>query len=347
MSTPSRHACFVLLFALATVCAAFARTSDGTLGLVQTPHNGQPALTVAGGGFTARMRARAELRLVRDGREFPLASEHRPLPGGLLEARCTVPEGIAPGAYAIRAQADSETDTTARSVYVLEKFPKYYAVAHISDVHVGKPLRDGETPMDVLEAVFEQASASDAAFALVTGDVTESGDVGQFRRFLALLDTCALPTFVVPGNHDRKALHYERFFGSGVYMFRFGADGYLGFDTKDLVVTDGLDAQDGLLQLYRRALKPCRWTVGFTHRYEPMMGMRAQLALFVDNPLDFLLFGHWHRENTAEEAVTPWGSTRVSVVPAAIHGAFRVLDMTAIGLIPRPVQYVTAETATE
>lgn len=340
MSARSSIGPVALALLMGAFLSAYARTPEGALGLVRAPHNGQPALVLPGGAFTALLQERADVSLVRNGAPVPLNAEPQPRPGGLTAARCQIPEDMQPGPYAIRAAAESGVDTTVRSVYVLEKFPKYYAVAHISDVHVGKPLRDGETPMDVLEAVFTSASVSDAAFALVTGDVTENGKTEQFQRFLALLDTCALPTFVVAGNHDRNALNYERFFGRGACMFRFGRDGYLGFDTKDLMVADELGAQDGLLQRYRRALKPCRWTVGFTHRYEPMMGMRAQLLLFVDNPLDFLLFGHWHRENTAGESVTPWGKTRISVVPAAIHGKLRVLDMTAIGLVPRPVTEV-------
>ena len=41
--------------------------------------------------------------------------------------------------------------------------------------------------------------------------------------------------------------------------------------------------------------------------------VRAQIILFVDNPLDYLIFGHWHRENTKEEAV-------MMVEPAQLGG---------------------------
>lgn len=233
------------------------------------------------------------------------------------------------------ASASEKSDRTERAVFLLQEFPEYYVVGHVSDLHVGR-----EGAAATLRSIVDLLNQSDAAFVLLTGDLTDQGEPDQFRAVLEVLDTCKLPTFVCPGNHDRTADNYTRFFGPLTYMFAFGQDGYLSFDTKDYCVADGLGVQDSLLERYRRAIKPCRWSVGFTHRYDPTMGMRAQLILFVDNPLDFLLFGHWHRENTAEEKTVPWGGTRVSVVPAAVDGQFRLLDMTARGLLPRPVQKV-------
>jgi hypothetical protein len=119
-------------------------------------------------------------------------------------------------------------------------------------------------------------------------------------------------------------------------MFWFGKDGFLSYDTKDYSSASELGPQDGLLEVYRRAIKPARWSVGLTHRYEPMQGIRSQLVLFVDDPLDFLLFGHWHRENTAEQRAVPWGTTPITVVPAAINGRYRLIDVTERGLRPRP-----------
>jgi predicted phosphodiesterase len=312
--------------------AAWARNADGTLGLILAPHNGMPVIARPGDAFEVRLREEAPLQL-EGAAVIPLETVWRLVPDGV--AGTAVLPGTAPeGAYALSVPG---RDRNVRAVYVRAEFPEVYSVAHITDTHVGSG-RHPRASEAIVGEVFAAANASGAAFAVVTGDVTDSGTPEQFQAFLALLDTCTLPTFVQPGNHDRAQTHYERYFAPLVYRFRFGLDGYLAFDTKDYVVADGLTAQDGLLERYRRELKPVRWCVGLSHRYEASMGMRAQMVLFVDNPLDVLLFGHWHRENTEEEQVVPWGTTRMIVTPAAINGAYRVVDVTVQGLRPRPVE---------
>lgn len=337
-----RHAPILLALALLAAAPLMAREPDGTLGLIRTPNNGIPALVVPGGAFEAVLAAKAELFLARDGQEWPLAAEWSELPGGAMGARCAVPAGLAPGPHALRAKTDGKADENLRSVWVFDAFPEeYYVVAHVSDTHIGKERYERPSD-DIIRDVIAAVNESEAALLFITGDLTEGGDPEQFRRFLALLDTSTLPSFVCPGNHDRQALHYEQFFGPMAYRFTFGRDGYLSFDTKDFMVADELGPQDGLLHLYRREIGPSRWSVGLTHRYEAMMGMRAQLTLFVDDPLDFILQGHTHQENEPGEAV-PWGTTPLYIVPAAIDGRMRLLDVTEQGVIPRPVQKV-AET---
>jgi len=66
--------------------------------------------------------------------------------------------------------------------------------------------------------------------------------------------------------------------------------------------------------------------------------MRSQLSLFVDAPLDLLLFGHWHRENLPEEKNVFWGTTPIVVTPAAVNGAFRIVSVGAQRIQPLPVE---------
>ena len=315
-----------------------ARDAAGLLDLVITPNNGMPALVTPGGAFDAVLREKGELKLSRDGKSFPLAAEWGELPGGRFRAHCTVPAEAAAGGWSLECAANGTTDTTARAVFVFSEFPEYYIVAHLSDVHIGFDKKPAD---EVFRKTLAAVNDSDAAFAVITGDLTHGGTPDQFRTFLEILDTCAVPTFVTTGNHDRDGQNYEEFFGPVTYRFTFGRDGYLAFDTKDYVTADSLGPQDGLLGEFRRELKPCRWTVGITHRYEPMMGMRAQLTLFVDDPLDLLLFGHIHRELNPEKGeIMPWGTTPMLAVPAERDGKYRLIDITAQGPRPRPVSEV-------
>ena len=340
-----KHCLLITLLLLAG--SAFAREPDGTLGLIQSPNNGVPVMAVAGDTFEAITQGRARLRLVGLLQSHPIETVWTDLPGGLARGISAIPADLPIGRYALEAVSGERRDRNERAIFIRDRFPEYYVFAHLSDVHIGKTrgaARDSET---VFREVIEAINASEAAFALITGDLTENGDEDQFRRFIEGLDACTLPTYVCVGNHDRKARNYERFFGPFTYRFRFGRDGYLVYDTKDFVTADELGPQDGLLHRYRRELKSCRWMIGATHRYEAMMGMRAQLILFVDDPIDYLFFGHWHRENTPDQIIVPWGQTHVSVVPAAINGVYRLVDVTAGGLIPRPISRIGASATEE
>lgn len=329
-----------LLFALALAAlVADAREPDGTLGLIRTPNNGMPALVIPGARFTVDLAAQSELQLQGESGSLALQATWSALPGGRLQASVRVPEGAAPGVYALEAKASSASDVMPRAVFVYDAMPGYYVLAHISDTHVGSG-RHKRTSQEIITDVFSAVNASEARLAVITGDLTDQGTPEQFVEFLRLLDTLRVPSFVCPGNHDRFSLNYERFFGPLAYSFTFGPDGYLVFDTKDYLVADDIGAQDEELQVMRRALKASRWSIGLTHRYDATMGLRSQFTLFVDDPLDWLLFGHWHRENTDEEAKVPWGATRVSVVPAAINGAMRLIDVLDTKLNIRPFQQV-------
>jgi predicted phosphodiesterase len=328
-----------LLAVMAAVQHAAAREPDGTLGLLRQPHNGLPALLTPGAPLDVMAETPCALRLVGpDGAVFEIDASWASLPGGPHRAVCGQPAGLAPGAYALEARApDGRTDRNPRAVHVFEDSPQYYVIAHITDTHVGSD-RHPRAARDIFADLAAEVNGSETSFAVITGDLTQDGAPEQMRAFLEVLDTFTVPTFVLPGNHDRTALHYEAFFGPLTYRFRFGHDGYLAFDTKDYLMADELGAQDSALQRYRRELKPCRWTIGLTHRYAQMMGMRSQLTLFVDNPLDMLLFGHYHRADPPPFAQAPWGKTSLVATPAAVDGWMRYLDVTAKGVLPREPQ---------
>ncbi len=333
-----------LLIGLVACEMASARNIDDTLGMIVTPNNGLPALILPGGEFEVTLKDASEeevrLTLEQEGDQYPLTAEWRNAPGERRIATCTAPESIPVGTYSIWARTDTREDHIIRSVYVRKSFPEYYVLAHVTDVHIGKKSDRVRTPEEINLEVFKAVNESEASFALVTGDVTEVSEPDEFRRFIKVLNTCTLPTFVCVGNHDRELRNYQAFFGPLTYAFFHGRDGYLLFDTKDFRVADTLGNQDGLLEIYRQALKPARWSIGVAHRYEPMMGIRSQLTLFVDNPLDYMLYGHTHREPRSNEGKVRWGTTELIMTPAAIDGRMRLIDVSAQGLRPRPTTQV-------
>lgn len=309
----------VAIVLLSWATGAAAREGDGALGLILSPHDGAPALVLRGGSFEAVLRERAELRLRSEGAPLALETAWRELPGDRVGATCTVPMEAEAGVYRLEAVAESGSgsDGTGRSVFVYEAFPEQYRIAHVGDAAV-----------DVAAL-----NASGAELALFTGNLTERAEADEFRSFLKGLEGCTIPTFVSPGVHDGAGRTFERFFGPAIYAFKFGEDGFLCFDTKGSGAGDELGAEVGALQRLRRGIKASRWSIGFTHRYGPELGMRSQLVLFSDNPLDCLIVSHGPL-NKAGEGITGWGKTRVRGTPTGSEGALRLFEIAPSGLQP-------------
>jgi predicted phosphodiesterase len=338
----------IVILALALAPSASARNPDGTLGLIQTPNSGVPVITTPGAAFEAELTGKAELSLTGPEGSIQLAVTWTDRPGGQMTAQCTVPAHAPPGAYALEA-AGPVRDLSVRSVFIRESLPDSYTVAHITDIHIGAD-RPNRSSQDTFRNLVNTLNHQDVAFVLVTGDITHDGTAEQHRAFADILDTCVHPTFVCAGNHDRLALNYERTFGPLTYTFRFGPDGYLVFDTKDYLTADELGPQDGQLQRYRRAIKPARWSIGAVHRcqgqihkdgqrHEPGLGMRSQLTLFIDDPLDIIIAGHWHREGGPGEETVMWDTTPLLATPTALSGAFRLITVDSQGIHPKAVEF--------
>lgn len=326
----SLHYVLILILLSLMNSAAFARDENGLLALIQLPNNGIPSVIERSGTFNAVLQNEAALSLSKDTESIPLEAVWTRLPGGGYSATCTIDESVPLGVYALEARHGDQVDINKRAVYVIEEVPDNYLAAHVTDVHIGKE-RSPSKGVDTFTAIVNEINASDAILTLITGDLSESSDPDQFRQFLEIMDLCDTPTFVLPGNHDRGKNYYELFFGPLTYAFTFGKDGYLSFDTKDYLIASEFSGQDNFLYYYRRQIRPTRWSIGISHRYDVSMGLRSQITLFVDDPLDYLLCGHVHREAEEGDGI-PWGQTRIIITPAAVDGVFRFLKIDETGL---------------
>jgi DNA repair exonuclease SbcCD nuclease subunit len=98
-----------------------------------------------------------------------------------------------------------------------------FTFIHAADLHIDSPLAglrlkdDGvartfaDAGRRAVQALVEEAVASNAAFLVVAGDVFDGSwkDVGTglfFVRALGILDRAGIPTFIVKGNHDAESL---------------------------------------------------------------------------------------------------------------------------------------------
>ena len=199
-------------------------------------------------------------------------------------------------------------------------------VAQLSDPHVvapGNALRGpaGFGPVDTagflaraVAAINRLAPLPDVV--LLTGDLVDKGDPGEYAHLRSLLEPLAMPVFVIPGNHDvRDPLRAA--FAGGRYL---PADGFIQYAIEDyplrLVALDTLVAgkhhgelcADRLAWLDRiLAAAPERPTLVFMHHppfatgiaYMDKYGLEGAdglAAVIARHPqVERILCGHLHR----------------------------------------------------
>jgi len=330
-----------LLLLLATATAASARGSDGTLAVIKAPHEGRPAIVEPGDRFNVHATEESRLLMRTQAAEFPLEAEWTRQPDGNVVASVHVPMNAPPAVYAVTAETPETTDTTHNAIHVVNAMPSEYVFLHIPDVQMGLEVKRLPS-REIFQQIMQAAAEGPFKFCIITGDLTENGSPEEFQAVLDVLRSSDVPTYVCPGADDGPL--YDRYFGDPVYTFQYGGDGYLAFDTRHYPPAWDLDAQPGLLQRKREAIKPLRWSIGLTHRYGVEVGMHAQFALFVDDPLDHLFSGYYHRANRAEESRVMWGTTSLTISPAAIDGAVRPVRVSRSKISPgEPVFVVDLE----
>lgn len=173
---------------------------------------------------------------------------------------------------------------------------------------------------------------------LATGDLCDNGEPEEYERLRALLAPLAMPLYLIPGNHDRRAALQSAFPGHG-YLPPRGAPFHYVVDDHDvrLIALDTLvegedggtlDAEqvrwlDGVL-----AAAPQKPALVFMHHPPVASGMRridgialdagstARLADVVRRhpQIRRIVCGHVHRGLQAH-----WMGTLVSVCPSTAY----------------------------
>lgn len=110
-------------------------------------------------------------------------------------------------------------------------------VLHVSDLHFGQSDSRNEAARSLLEGINQvhPVAGYDNRFLLVTGDITDSGDEGQYRLAREALSAFAGRVLLTPGNHDcgsffgtdyseDKARHFDHPFADSIGFFHPFAD---------------------------------------------------------------------------------------------------------------------------
>ena len=195
-------------------------------------------------------------------------------------------------------------------------------VAQISDPHIAAPgskMDQACRTSHHLERAVHHLNALQPrpTVALVTGDLTDRGEIEEYERLRPMLDRLAMPTYLIPGNHDDRD-NLRRVFDNHPYLA--GDGGFLQYTVEDwpvrLVALDTLVPRQGRGLLCPRRLAwldarlheaPERPTLIFMHHppfatglvYMDGMGLDgidALAAIVRRHPqVERIVAGHVHR----------------------------------------------------
>ena len=91
-------------------------------------------------------------------------------------------------------------------------------VVQISDTHIGATLEKAFRPEDALEATVRAVVPLRPDVVLLTGDITDGGQVEAYRAVSTLLEPLDVPTLAVAGNHDDPDA-MRSFFGGEMELY--------------------------------------------------------------------------------------------------------------------------------
>lgn len=104
-----------------------------------------------------------------------------------------------------------------------------FKFAQVTDTHLG-----GATGVDDLRRTVKDLNQQqDIDFVIVSGDVTEFGSDEELKLAKQILDSLALPWYVIPGNHDSNwsesgANSFRKVFGNETFFFRHKGYMFMG-----------------------------------------------------------------------------------------------------------------------
>lgn len=162
----------------------------------------------------------------------------------------------------------------------------------------------------LLRATFEEAARLGAAFAIVDGDLTDTGRPEQFDRFAEVMQAARLPVYVNLGNHDKLSTEWKYgqklLLGGDLPAYRFTHQSvqFLMIDSAVAGRTRGAISPE-VLRWTAAALSQQAEMPAFVLLHHPIAGESARLGGVHSPPLRRLLVsqgnvagvisGHTHR----------------------------------------------------
>lgn len=133
------------------------------------------------------------------------------------------------------AQKSSQASNTMSDYLATPKTRNiFFSFAQLSDTHISV---DNQQNIDDLKSVVEEINSNESiAFVIVSGDITEYGDLESFSLAKSLLGKLHCPYYVVPGNNDTESslasvANFKRTFGDNRFRLLFNGYLFLGVST--------------------------------------------------------------------------------------------------------------------
>lgn len=216
-------------------------------------------------------------------------------------------------------------------------------IAHLSDLHFGKIAHD-----EIVPRLVEEVNQAEVDLVVVSGDLTQRARSHEFEAAAAMLRAFAVPTLVVPGNHDvypwwrpisrlmRPCARFQHHISDDLApTFEWGAQNgagssgaVLGLNTAvGRTVKGGRIASEDLKrmqQFFRSRGEEAFKVLVLHHHLTKIQGLgphdvakRAERALKVASEagVDLVLCGHLHISHIEPVEVIP-GSHRLVVASA-------------------------------
>jgi 3',5'-cyclic AMP phosphodiesterase CpdA len=109
-----------------------------------------------------------------------------------------------------------------------------FKFAFLTDLHI--QIKNNQPAIDLENAIREVNADTTIRFALIGGDITESGDIASMKKAGGILAKLKIPYYVIPGNHDTMLndtglVNFQKVFGYQHFSFRYKGYQFVGFNT--------------------------------------------------------------------------------------------------------------------
>lgn len=183
--------------------------------------------------------------------------------------------------------------------------PNNFSFVVIGDTHIGSP--GGE----VMKRIAGQSVTDGDSFVIVAGDLTDNGDIGQFRQFQAVMAEQLATYRVAIGNHDiffDGWENYKKTLGKSIYSFDAGPIHFAMIDSANGVLgRDQLIWLDNDLRQTSKTIKMVvshfpPWNGYFSSMFKMSSDEETAILkdLFYRHQVQVMFAGHYHgyAENT-------------------------------------------------
>ncbi len=212
---------------------------------------------------------------------------------------------------------------------------KPFRFAFISDTHIGSP--NGSAEEDLRRSIRDINGRRDIAFVVLTGDITELGTNEELLLARKILDSLAIPYYIIPGNHDTGwsesgGVMFTTVFGYDKFSFEHHGIRFLGCASGPYVrMSDGHVPRDAVnwLDEELKKLKPGQPVIFLNHYpidngldnwYEVTDRLRRHNTLAV-------LCGHGHSNRKLNFEDIPGVMGRSNLRARAPVGGYNIVDV--------------------